>query len=400
MARLDKVAENQGIDVSPVVDWLMDGARGVNLPQDVLKGIGDGLVKCGMPLHRAAVFVTTLHPSIMGRAFFWRGVDEAVEVAEAAYSLRQSDIYVGSPVAKILDGGPEIRRRLEQPDCPVDFPILEDMKTEGVTDYIVQPLEFSSGEIHAVSWSTKRAGGFTDAEYAALKQVQVALARIAEIYALKRIAKNLLDAYLGEQVGAKVLAGQIKRGDGAEVHAVIWFCDLRGSTPLADSMTRQEFLSLLNDYFECMAGAVLDNGGEVLRFIGDAVLAVFPVTAEGQAVAEACEAALAAAKDAIGRMTALNETREANGRPALGYGIGLHLGDVMYGNIGTPNRIEFTVIGAAANEAARVESLTKDLGVTFLMSERVVDHLKGNWPSLGRHRLRGVGEDIELFTIK
>ena len=165
-------------------------------------------------------------------------------------------------------------------------------------------------------------------------------------------------------------------------------------------MSREAFLSLLNEYFECLAGAVLDHEGEVLRFIGDAALAIFPVTDEGWSVAEACEAAVAAAKDALGRMVKLNNQRESFGAPPLGFGIGLHLGDVMYGNIGTSERIEFTVIGAAANEAARVEGLCKTLDVNFLISEQVREHLKGKWQSLGKHALRGVGDEIEVFTVK
>jgi adenylate cyclase len=388
------------VDVSKVVDWLMDGARSVKLPQDVLQGIVDGLTEGGIPLHRAAVFVTTLHPSVMGRAFLWREGDPEVRVLEASHDIRQTDVYVGSPVAKVFEDGKEIRRKLEEPDCPIDFAILADLRKEGVTDYLAQPLEFTNGQVHAATWTTRRPGGFSKTDLKGLRQVQVALSRVAEIYALKRTAVNLLNAYLGEQAGAKVLAGQIKRGDGAEVHAVIWFCDLRRSTPLADSMSRAEFLTVLNEYFECMAGAVLDQKGEVLRFIGDAVLAVFPVGEEGGALKQACRTALAAAKDAIKRMKALNRRRRTAGKPELGFGIGLHLGDVMYGNIGTPNRIEFTVIGAAANEAARIESLTKTLGVEFLMSDSVVQQLRGKFRSLGKHALRGVGQKIELFTLR
>lgn len=195
------------------------------------------------------------------------------------------------------------------------------------------------------------------------------------------------------------MRGQIKRGDGQDIYAVIWFCDLRGSTPLADSMSRQEFLDLLNDYFECMAGAVLDHGGEVLRFIGDAMLAIFPIADDGFELNAACETAVESANDAIQRMKELNERRAGDGKPALGFGIGLHLGNVMYGNIGTPTRIEFTVIGAAANEAARIESMCKELGEHFLLSEEVVKNLKGDWKSLGEHGLRGVGEAMEIFTL-
>jgi adenylate cyclase len=189
-----------------------------------------------------------------------------------------------------------------------------------------------------------------------------------------------------------VLAGQIKRGDAQDIHAVIWFCDLRDSTPLADSMSRREFLALLNDYFECVLGPVQERNGEVLRFIGDAALAIFPV---GERPAEACTRARGAARESLERLNKQNKNRQ---RP-LRFGIGLHLGELTYGNIGTPSRIEFTVVGAAANEAARIEALCKSLDVDLLVSERVAQALPGAWKSLGRHTLRGVGDKMELFTL-
>jgi adenylate cyclase len=179
---------------------------------------------------------------------------------------------------------------------------------------------------------------------------------------------------------------------------VIWFSDLRDSTAIADSMTRREFLGVLNEFFECTAGAVLAGGGEVLRFVGDAVLAIFPVSPERWSPAQACTAAVEAAREAIARMAKLNTARAARGEHALAFGIALHLGDVLYGNIGTPERIEFSVIGAAANEAARIEGLCKTLGRSLLVSDAVARHLEGDWRSLGEHALRGIGEPIELFT--
>lgn len=396
---MPKNQNSPAIDVTEVVDWLIDGARSVHMPQDVLFEMSERLVALGLPFYRVAVFVTTLHPNVAGRGFFWRRGAEAVEVSEASYEILDTDLYYKNPVFAVCLDGKEIRRSLFDPACPQDFPLLEDLRAEGVTDYVAMPLDFINGEIHAVSYTTDREGGFSEEEIAALQRVRPALTRVAEIYAAKRTAMNLLDAYLGHQAGEKVLRGQIKRGDGQDIHAVIWFCDLRNSTPLADSMNREAFLALLNDYFECMAGAVLDHEGEVLRFIGDAVLAIFPVTDEGRSAQEACTVATLAAKDALDRMEKLNKQRESFGHPPLGFGIGIHLGDVMYGNIGTPERIEFTVIGAAANEAARIESLCKPLEVNFLLSEQVEAHLDGAYKSLGKHALRGVGDEIEVFTL-
>ena len=384
------------MNIQPVIDWLVEGAPPARLPQDVLLHLCRRLVSQGMPLYRVAVFVRTLHPNVLGRGFIWHHERDAVEINEVAYDFLGSDLFLKSPMRVVFAEHVEVRRRLADPACPIDFPVLEDFRKEGVTDFLALPLRFVNGEVHAASFATRRAGGFTEAEIAALRQVGTALARVAEIYAHLRKARNILDAYLGQQAGEKVLAGAIRRGDGQDIHAVIWFCDLRDSTPLADSMGREAFLALLNDYFECVLSPVLERSGEVLRFIGDAALAIFPV---GENPAAACARALEAAQDAMARMQKLNEKRKQAGAPALRFGIGLHLGDVMYGNIGTPTRIEFTVIGAAANEAARIEGLCKHLGVPLLVSERVVRQLPGVWQSLGRHALRGVGNEIELFTI-
>ena len=384
---------DKNLNIQPVIEWLIEGAPPARLPQDVLLQLCRRLVAQGMPLYRVAVFVRTLHPNVLGRAFIWNEDRDAVEVVEAQYDFLESEQFLRSPLRIVFAEHAEIRRRIADPACPIDFPVLEDFRKEGVSDFLALPLAFINGEVHAASFATRRAGGFHEAEIAALRRVGTALARIAEIYAHMRKAHNVLDAYLGRQAGEKVLAGQIRRGDGQDIHAVIWFCDLRDSTPLADSMSRQDFLRLLNDYFECVLGPVMERGGEVLRFIGDAALAIFPIGT--QPVGEACAQAVAAAKEAISRMQKLNQGRAV----ALRFGIGLHLGDVMYGNIGTPSRIEFTVIGAAANEAARIESLCKVLKVPLIASEKVVKHLsRGEWKSLGRHALRGVGNEMELFT--
>jgi adenylate cyclase len=347
-----------------------------------------------MSLHRVAVFVRTLHPNVAGRGFIWTERSNLVEITSAPIGIEITDQYLKSPIRVVYTQHIEIRRRIGEPGAALDFPILEELAAEGVTDFLALPVRFINGDVHAASFATRRPGGFSDAEVEALRRIMPPFSRVAEIYSWRRVAHNILDAYLGEQTGEKVLAGHIRRGDGEDIHAVIWFCDLRDSTPLADSMSRADFLRLLNEFFECILGPVLEQKGEVLRFIGDAALAIFPVpNGDRQERAEASRRAVEAAGQAIERMAALNAKRD---RP-LRFGIGLHLGHVLYGNIGTPTRIEFTVIGAAANEAARIESLCKTLEVPLLLSEPVARHVPG-CTSLGLHRLRGVGEPIELFT--
>jgi adenylate cyclase len=385
------VADAQ-LNIRPVLDWLDAGAAPARRPDDALMYFCRKLLACGVALHRVAVFVRTLHPNVAGRGYFWRADREEVEVDQAEHSFIGSEEHLASPIYTVWSRECEVRRRLADPACPMDYPVLADLRAEGVTDYLALPLRFVSGEIHCATFATRRPGGFTEAEVAAIHRVLPPFTRLAEIYASLRKAQNILDAYLGPAAGEKVLAGRIKRGDSEEIDAVIWFCDLRESTALADSMSRREFLALLNEYFECVLGPVLERGGRVLRFIGDAALAIFPV--EGKP-AEACAGALAAAREALDRMHTLNKARL---RP-LRFGIGLHLGQLTYGNVGTPTRIEFTVVGAAANEAARIESLCKDLGVDLVVSERVARALPSAFRSLGSHTLRGVGDKMELFTV-
>ena len=369
----------------------MAGAPPSREPQLVLRDLCRRLVRHGMPLYRVGVFVRTLHPNVLGRGFIWHQPSDTVEVNEAPYDFLQSEQYLRSPIHTVFNQHVEVRRRLADPACPIDYPIIEDLAKEGGTDFLALPLRFINGEVHAASFATRRPGGFSEAEIAGLREIALPLTRIAEIFGYLRKSRDILHAYLGRQAGEKVLEGQIRRGDGQEIRAVLWFCDLRDSTRLADSMSRAEFLVILNEFFECVLQPVLDAGGEVLRFIGDAALAIFPVGADA---GPACRTAVAAAREAMARMQAANARRS---RP-LEFGIGLHLGDVLYGNIGTPTRIEFTVIGAAANEAARIESLCKVLGVPLVLSHLVAEHVP-DCRALGAHRLRGVGAPIELFTL-
>jgi adenylate cyclase len=383
---------DQELNIQPVVDWLIGGARPARQPREVLLDTCRRTVAAGLPIHRVGVFVRTLHPNLLGRAFIWQADKGAVEMTEAAHDLLESEAFLRSPIRVVFNEHVEVRRRLADAACPIDFPILEDLRRDGATDFVAAPLRFVNGEVHAASFATRRPGGFRDEELAALRRLLAPFTRMVEIYGNMQKARNILDAYLGSSAGEKVLAGQIKRGDSQDINAVIWFCDLRDSTPLAESMTRRAYLALLNDYFECVLGPVLEHHGEVLRFIGDAALAIFPV---GERPAEACAKALAAARAALARMEKLNKNRE---RP-LRCGIGLHLGELTYGNIGTPTRIEFTVVGAAANEAARIEGLCRVLDADLLVSERVAHVLPEAWRSLGSHTLRGVGDKMELFTL-
>jgi adenylate cyclase len=382
--------------ITPVIDWLMHKGRHMASPEEVVGELCARVRAAGLAVERVGFFFWTLHPQYWGIALQWDG--ERVAVLRGDRGLRTSEVYTNSPAARIRAGERVIRRRLEREDCPIDFPVIAEVKALGMTDYVMAEVVFSSGQRNSVSLATRRPGGFTDHDIDEVQRLLHPFALVMENFTHRELARTLLETYLGKSAGLRVLDGQIQRGDGEEIDAVIWFSDLRESTPLAARLGERKFLELLNDYFEATAGAVLEHGGEVLRFIGDASLAVFPVpgTAERRAT---CERAVGAARSARAKVAETNARRAAAGLPTFAYGVGLHLGHVLYGNIGTPNRLEFSVIGAAANETARIESLCKETGRDVVASGGVTEALGEHWESLGAFELRGVGRAIEVYAM-
>jgi adenylate cyclase len=383
---------------NPLLGWLLAEAPGYGSPGDLTGALAARMVAAGIPLWRMTVLVRTLHPELVGTSYRWWRKSWAVEETRAPHSVLESPEFLNSPFRPIFEGAGGIRRRLEGTNPVLDFGILEDLHAEGGTDYVAMPLLFSDGTVNVITLSSDRRGGFGTSDLGHVYEILGVLGRLYEMHAMRRTAVDLLDTYLGRHAGERVLQGTIRRGDGENIGAVIWFCDLRESTPLARAMTRQQFLDTLNQYFDCMAGAVLRHGGQVLRYIGDAALAIFPVAGEDDR--QAREQALAAAREAAAAIATVNRERAAAGRPEIGYGIGLHVGEVTYGNIGTPSRLEFTVIGEAANMAARVESLCKELDRALLVSAEFARFAPERFVSLGRHRLKGIDTPQELYTLR
>jgi adenylate cyclase len=382
--------------IAPVIDWLMHKGRHLPSPERLVAELCPRVREAGMPIERVGFFFWTLHPQYSGNALFWR--EGRVDRMRGAPDLRSQPVYIESPVARIAAGTRAIRRRLEQPGCPLDFPVLAEVKAEGMTDWVMVEVLFSAGQRNAVSLATRRPGGFSDHDIAETEKLLHPFALVMENFTHRELAKTLLETYLGRNTGSRVLQGQIRRGDGESIDAVIWFSDLRESTPLARRLGEAGFLGLLNDYFEATAGAVLEHGGEVLRFIGDASLAVFPISGT-HSRSDMCAAAVDAARAARSRTAAANARRTSAGEEAFHFGIGLHLGRVLYGNIGTPERLEFSVIGPAANETARIEALCKRTGRDVVVSREVADALGATWPGLGRFELAGVERPMEVLAL-
>ncbi len=364
-------------DASAVAKWLMDGARSATEPQHILAELCDRLVGCGMPLWRVAVFVRTLHPEVMGRRLLWRQ-GAGVTLWELPFEVLETAEF-RSFVARISAGGAAVRHRLSDADRPVGLEVLKELRAEGATDYLASPLVFTNGEIHAVTWTTRQPGGFTDMQVAQLQAVVAPLARVTEIYALRRIARNLLNTYVGHHSGERVWAGQIRRGHAEEVHAAIWLSDMRGFTALADRLPPQTLIDLLNRYFDCQVPAILGHGGEVLKFMGDGLLAIFPIAGTGASATETCRKALAAAREARTNVAAMRKSTGPGDLAGPRFGLALHLGKVLYGNIGSGNRLDFTCIGPAVNLAARLEKLAGKLGRAIVASDDFARHC---WPDL------------------
>lgn len=384
-------------DVRSVFEWLVDGAPGANGPAEVVGRVSEGLLAAGVPVCRTAAFVRTLHPHIMGRSFTWKP-GEPVVISEASYDILQSDFFQKSPVAEVFRSAKPLRRKLIDPASPRDYTVLDDLAAEGVTDYFIVPLLFLSGQVHAITFSSSAPAGFTDEHLAALVNLLRPLSRVAEIFALSRTAVNLLNTYVGRNAGERIIAGKIHRGDTDSIRAVVWFSDLRGFTALTASMEPNALIRVLNDVFECQVGAIEKKGGEVLKFIGDGLFAIFPIEGTDKTPGQLCDSALEAAEDAFQRLRKVNEARAGRGDAAIRFGLALHLGEIAYGNIGSPGRLDFTCIGPAVNVAARLEGLTGKLERPLVVSADFARLASRPMVSMGTFELKGVPESQEVLA--
>ena len=382
---------------NPLLVWLLNDAPRCASSRELTESFAKQLQRVGVPVWRLAVIIRTLHPQVLAEALRWWAKRPDVEVLRVPYSQSESPQYLNSPLVPIYEGAGGIRRRLDIPDPVLDFGILEELRAEGATDYVAMPIIFLDGQINVLTLASDRPGGFSTADLGYVYEILGPLGRLYELHNMRRTAVTLLDTYLGRHAGERVLNGSIKRGDGEHIEAVIWFCDLRESTRLAQSMSHEDYLGALNQFFDCMAGPVLEHDGEVLRFIGDAALAIFPMSGAGEKPAP--ERALAAALEAARRIDAINIKRVGKGRSPLDFGLALHVGDVTYGNIGTAERLEFTVIGDAANYAARLESLCKILDRAILASAEFARFFPERFEALGEQELRGIQGVQKVFAL-
>jgi adenylate cyclase len=378
-------------------EWLLTVGRMAETGDEFLGGLCELLIADGLPLERATLHASTLHPQVSGVRLMWRrGI--GAEETRYGYDMALSEAYEKSPLYLVYNQGQIVRRKLTDPPLPDEFPILAELRAEGLTDYLVAPLQQPTGRRNACTWATSHPDGFSEAQIATLLALLPALAACTESRMLRRILTGLLSIYLGPEAGQRVLAGSIRRGDGQTIAAAIWLCDMRDFTLLSENLPRDEVIRILNDFFEIMAGPVTDHGGEVLKFIGDAMLAIFPI-ADDLDRDRACRTALVAAQEALARLDEANAQRRGRGEREIELGLALHTGAVMYGNIGAPERLDFTVIGPAVNLTARLAGLCRPLGRRLLASARFASPCGSELVSLGRHEMRGLAGPQEVFGL-
>ena len=383
-------------ELEKVTDWLIEGALSAQTPMALLEQTCQRLVAAGVPLWRVAAFVTTPHPDLFGRSFIWR-LGSDVVVNTASFDLPSSPQFTQSPLILVYNSRKEARFRLDDPESQ-RFPLFDDLRTQGVTDYIALPLLFTDGSVHVASWTTKESGGFTDEQLAGLRRIIGPFSRLGENFAQRRTAATLLDTYVGNSAGERILAGRIRRGHTEAMQAVIWLSDLRGFTALSDRVPAETVVDILNQYFDCQVGAIKAHGGDVLKYMGDGLLAVFPVGESVTDVGQVCSGVVEAARESRANVEAL---RYPNGDVVerFRFGVALHIGRVLYGNIGGGNRLDFTCIGPAVNLAARLEKIAGRLKRTTIASSAFADACPGNWTDLGEFPIAGFSKTERVYGL-
>jgi adenylate cyclase len=383
-------------ELQELKDWLIGGSRSVTGPAHFMQEFCERLVRAGLPLSRVGIFVRTLHPDIFGRNLIWKPGAE-VEIGTVDFGIQDTPVFSTSPLSIVFTQGLEVRARTDDPDSS-RFPVVEEMRAEGATEYVALPIPFTDGVINASSWTTTQTGGFSDEQLNALRSVIPPLSRYVEIISLRRTATMLLDTYVGNRAGERIMAGQIRRGHAETMNAAIWLSDLRGFTALSDRLPSETVVDILNRYFDCQVAAIKAHGGEVLKYMGDGLLAVFPIDEYVGDSQQVCAHVLEAARETRASVEAMSypigDTVER-----FRFGVALHVGPILYGNIGGGTRLDFTCIGPAVNLAARLEKLTGRLHRTIVASEGFTGICSGGWQDLGEFPIAGFSKAQRVYGL-
>lgn len=380
-------------DSGPIIRWLLEEGRLLPDIDETVLQLGRRLSSAGAPLWRLRLSMRTLHPLIAAFSSVWERDAGKTHRIETSHGMEGRSGYYGSPLEIMRRTDAPFRKRLSDGLTASDHNVLHELRARGSTDYFGLPMTYLSRTTASLVFNTDVAGGFSDGDIERFTEITSVLAPIAEVYSTRRISLAVAEAYLGPRTGRRVLEGQITRGDIEKIDAAILVSDIRDWSGLNSRMPAEDAVALANSYFEIIAAAVEANGGEILKFIGDGVLAVFAVGEAGVSAQTACENALSAGRQA------LQTVENGDHPPELKFGIGLNFGEVLYGNVGSANRIDFTVLGQAVNIAARIEGLCSQLGAPLLFSKDFADRLAVRSGMVDERPLKGHDGMFGIFTV-
>jgi adenylate cyclase len=382
-----------------VADWLTNSSLAGDDLETMVRGFCERIAAAGLPILRVHLTFSMLHPLYDALGFTWERASGMRIEGFRSKPGERSDRFVRSPYFHLLSNKLDhLRRRIDHAG-PSEFPVFDELKQMGVTDYLAFVHSFGSGKDQGMmgSWSTDAPAGFSESMIAALLRMQNHLAVASKMAVLNRLADNMLTTYLGNDAGKRVLSGKIRRGQGDTIRAALVMADMRGSTMLAEEEGREAYIDTLNSFFDAIAAPYNRRGGQILSFMGDGFLAVYPTDRHREPSEIAAQTAFAATQRAIARMALLNEKRRAQGRRELGYGIGLHVGNVMFGNVGLNDRLTFSAFGPAVNEVSRLQTLTKKYPHSVIGSDEFASYCGGNWITIGKEKLRGVSQKVTIL---
>ena len=386
-----------GWSLEPVAAWLLTEGRFITDPMALAEALMERLDLAGARIDRMRISSGTLHPQLMSVGLSWsRG--EAARFWAGEHGVQNTDAYIGSPIQHVHLTGTLLQQRLDNKPGPGEHGIWQELRADGVRDYLALPMQFSSKMVNVMTLATRDARGFDADDVARLQALTNLMAPLIELFVMRRTTLGLLDTFVGKRISERILQGQVKRGDGEQISAAFWYSDLRGFTALSESLPTDQLLKLLNDYYEYCAAAAAARGGEILQFIGDAILIVFEIKDPAR-TADVCKAALDAAIDAFDTIAVVNNRRRRARQPEVEFGLGLHLGTVTHANVGAPNRLAFNVVGPPVNMTARIQGMTKKLQIPLLMSADFAGQVDLPTVSVGVKELRGIATPQELYKL-
>jgi len=383
--------------VDAIADWLLGPALQAATGAQAVDELAWRILAAGFPLARLTLHSGTLHPQFLGTSLtWWRDTGQTVQTF-VEHEVVDVVPYQENPVLRVIQGGETLRRKVDAADSELDLPILRDLKAKGCTDYLALPISGAHGRRYAVTYTTDCVDGFSTRQVAELTRISQRMSVVCDSFTQRLLTGHLLNIYLGRSAGPKVLAGQIRRGRGEELTAVLWSSDLRGFTARSDRLPGQQMIAILNALFDAQANAIHEHGGEILKFIGDGLLAIFPIDSPAL-VSAAAQNAMTAGMQALDAVRRLADDPTMLGEPALRIVVALHPGTAIYGNVGASDRLDFTVIGPAVNLVSRVEAVAKALDEPIVVTDEFAKAYTGPLRSLGIHEFRGVANPRELFA--